>query len=58
MAVELAGSRSQERDQVGRVMKRVGDHAAVFEPQRSEEHAVDFGEQDRLRRRLGAGELR
>jgi hypothetical protein len=29
VAVELAGSRSQEGDQVGGVMKRVGDHAAV-----------------------------
>jgi hypothetical protein len=48
-AVKLARSCSEEVDQVGCRMKRVGDDRAVCECERCSDLSVDFGEQDGLR---------
>jgi hypothetical protein len=53
----LASSCAQEVDQVGRRIKRVRDDGAARECERRSELSVDLGEQDRLRRRLGAVKL-
>ena len=53
----MARSCSEEVDQVGCRMKRVGDDGAVCECERCSELSVDFGEQDGLRRRRRAVEL-
>jgi hypothetical protein len=42
-------SGAQKVNQIGRVMKRVGDNGAVCESQRCERLSVDLAEQARLR---------
>lgn len=52
----MASSCTEEIDQVGRRMKRVGDDGAVGECERCSELSVDLGEENGLRRRCGAVE--
>ena len=53
----MAGSCSEEVDQVGCRMKRVGDERAVCECERCAELSIDFGHQDGQHWRRGAVEL-
>ena len=54
----MVSSCAEEVDQIGRAMKRVGHDPAVCERERREQLSVDFGEQDGVRRRGRAVELR
>lgn len=58
LAAQLLGSRAEQIDEVGGVMKRIGDDRSVHDGERGEESAADFGEQDGMRWCRGAVELR